>query len=119
MTTNDDQTIATEDTNSESTQVHEVDVLDDEDDGDDEDLVAQADDEATDTKDVGKDITMGVSWSMGAGSQSSETAVLVARKVADVVLLLLISVALAIAITVTLLVGASWGWNFVWNAIRG
>lgn len=113
MKSNDDQTIATEDTESDA-----VEVRDEESGtakwGDDSDEAATGIEE-----DTGHKVSMGLNWSVGAGRQSSETAVLAIRKVADVVLLLLISIALAIAVTVTLIVGASWGWNFVWNAIRG
>lgn len=67
----------------------------------------------------GDKTTLSLNWSLGAEKSSSETAVLVARKIADVVLLLLIAIVVAIAITVALVVGASWGWNFLWSAIRG
>lgn len=119
MKSNDDQTIATEDTESTAIEVREEDLASDGGLGDfdesavDEEAAADIEDSA------GKEISMGLNWSVGAGRQSSETAVLAIRKIADVVLLLLISIALAIAVTVTLIVGASWGWNFVWNAIRG
>lgn len=113
MKINDDQTIATEDTESDAVEVR------------DEGFgTAGVGDESDDTatgieEDTSHEISMGLNWSVGTARQSSETAVLAIRKIADVVLLLLISVALAIAVTVTLIVGASWGWNFVWNAIRG
>lgn len=114
MKSNDDQTITTENTEPDPIEVR----------GEESSATAGNDDSVNassgiEERDDGRDITMGLTWSAGAGRQSSEFAVLAIRKIADVVLLLLISIAVAIAVTVTLIVGASWGWNFVWDAIRG